>query len=251
MKTIIIDDEEKLSELLRIKLSNHCPDVEVVDMCKNVEEAFIAISTHKPDLIFLDIAMPGGSGFTLLDRFDTLDFEIIFVTGYNDYAIDAMKVSAVDYLLKPLKIEDLKNAVQRARERIRNKEDLEQYHLLKHNLGDIDKQEARIAIPGNHTYDFITVSNIIRCEGEQKYTNIHLLSGKRILSSYNIGRYKDILSNYDFFATHKSHLINTQHIAKYQMDGTLTMVDGSTVPVSRRRKEAFVNEVLKNRPTLS
>ena len=251
MKTIIIDDEEKLSELLRIKLGNHCPDVEVVDICKNVEQAYLAIRKHKPDLIFLDIAMPGGSGFTLLNRFESVEFETIFVTGYDDYAIDAMKVSAVDYLLKPLKVDDLKKAVQRARERVKNKQDLKQFHLLKHNLEAIEKQDARVAIPGNHTYDFVTVGDIIRCEGEQKYTYIYLLGGKRILSSYNIGRYKDILSNYGFFTTHKSHLINIKHIDKYQMDGTLTMVDGSEVPVSRRRKEVFVNEVMKNRPTLS
>jgi two-component system LytT family response regulator len=251
MKTIIIDDEEKLSELLRIKLSNHCPDVEIVDICKNVDEAFLSIKRHKPDLIFLDVAMPGGSGFTLLNRFEKIDFEIIFVTGYDDYAIDAMKVSAVDYLLKPLKVDDLKKAVQRAQNRIENKRDLEQFHILKHNLSSIEKQDAKIAIPGNQNYDFVSVNDIVRCEGEQKYTYIYLLGDKRILSSYNIGRYKDILSNYGFFTTHKSHLINIRHIDKYHMDGTLTMIDGSEVPVSRRRKEVFINEVMKNRPTLS
>lgn len=245
MKTIIVDDEVKLSELLRIKLNNHCPNVEVLEKCQNVDQAYSAIKAHKPDLIFLDIAMPGGSGFTLLDKFDKLDFEVIFVTGYNDYAIDAMKVSAVDYLLKPLKIDDLKEAVARAEKRIAQKEDLSQYNLLKHNLGDISKQDARIAIPGHQSYDFITVNDIVRCEGEQKYTNIYLMDGSKILSSYNIGRYKEMLEPYDFFSTHKSHLINVNHISKYLMDGTIIMKDNSQVPVSRRRKDLFLSEILR------
>lgn len=242
---LIIDDEPKLREVLQIKLTQFCPQIEVLDMATNAEEAFAKIRQLRPQLIFLDIAMPGESGFDLLDKFEVIDFEIIFVTGYNEYALDALKVSAVDYVLKPVKTEDLQAAVHKAKERIDSRSKLEKYEVLKHNLHHIGDQNSKITIPGSNAYEFVTVSEIVRCEGWQKYTKIYLRTGDVIVSSYNIGMFREMLEGYDFFSTHKSHLINKKLIKRYLKDGTVVMVDDAQVPVSRRRKEEFMSKVVK------
>ncbi len=245
ISAIIIDDEVKLSEVLRLKLNQFCPAINVCGIAKNIVEGKSLIDKMNPQLVFLDIAMPGGSGFKLLELFDEISFEIIFVTGYSDYALDALKVSAVDYLLKPIKGDVLKTAVDKAIKQIEIKENDKRYHLLKHNLTHLNKQSSKVAIPGNLSYEFVYVKDIIRCEGEQKYTYIHTTSGSSILSSYNIGVYKEMLSNYNFFSTHKSHFINVEHIDKYLPEGVVIMSDKSNVPVSRRKKEAFLKKVLR------
>ncbi len=239
-KVIIIDDEDKLREVLDIKITQHCPELNVVAKARNVSEAYSMIVEHDPDIIFLDIAMPVESGFDLIAKFETINFEIIFATGYNEYALDALKVSAVDYLLKPIKTSDLTTAVDKAILRINNKENLKDYNLLKHNIQNIGDQKTKIAIPGSEAYQFVEVESIIRCEGWQKYTKIYLQDGACIVSSYNIGVYKDMLSSYGFYSCHKSHLINKIHIRTYKKEGSVVMSDGSNVPVSRRKKDEFI-----------
>ncbi len=239
-KVIIIDDEDKLREVLDIKITQHCPELNVVAKARNVPEAYSMIVEHDPDIIFLDIAMPVESGFDLIAKFETINFEIIFATGYNEYALDALKVSAVDYLLKPIKTSDLTTAVDKAILRINNKENLKDYNLLKHNIQNIGDQKTKIAIPGSEAYQFVEVESIIRCEGWQKYTKIYLQDGACIVSSYNIGVYKDMLSSYGFYSCHKSHLINKIHIRTYKKEGSVVMSDGSNVPVSRRKKDEFI-----------
>lgn len=245
IKAIIIDDEPKLRKVLEIKLGKFCPELSVVGVGANIAEGFELISTLKPQLVFLDISMPGGSGFHLLEKFQDVKFEVIFVTGFNDYVLDALKVSAVDYLLKPVITEDLISAVEKAKDRIAKREKVHLYDVLKHNLNHIGEQDTRIAIPGASAYDFVKVSDIIRCEGWQKYTKIHLVDGSCIVSSYNIGMFRDMLENYDFYSTHKSHLINTSLIIRYLKEGTVVMQDGSEVPVARRKKDEFTERILK------
>jgi len=244
-ETIIIDDEGKLRDVLKIKLNTHCPELKILDQASNAQEAFEKIKLHKPKLIFLDIAMPGESGFDLLNRFEYIDFEIIFVTGFNEYALDALKVSAVDYVLKPVQTESLINAVNKAKKRIDNRTKIAKYDILKHNLNNLGDQSTKIAIPGSNAYEFIKVEDIIRCEGWQKYTKIHLQSGDVIVSSYNLGVFRDMLESYDFYSSHKSHLVNKNHIVRYMKDGTIIMSDGSNAPVARRRKDDFMASVVK------
>jgi len=241
---IIVDDEPKIRKVLQIKIEQYCSDIKIVDTAGDINEGFQKIVDLNPSLIFLDISMPGGTGFELLDKFDTINFEVIFVTGFNDYVLDALKVSAVDYLLKPVVTEDLIAAVNKAKERITNREKIEKYAVLKHNLNNIGNQDTKLAIPGANSYDFIKIADIIRCEGWQKYTRIYLTDGTTLVSSYNIGIFKNMLENYAFFSTHKSHLINTKMITKYLKEGTVVMSDGANVPVSRRKKDEFVSQVL-------
>lgn len=243
---IIVDDEPKLRKVLQIKLNQYCKEIQVVDTAANITEAYEQIIKLKPHLIFLDISMPGGSGFDLLDRFEKLDFEVIFVTGFNDYVLDALKISAVDYLLKPVITEDLIQAVEKAKDRINNKEKAQMYNILRHNLNNIGDQNTKFAIAVSGSYELIRIGDIIRCEGWQKYTRLHLKDGTEITSSYNIGTFKEMLENYGFYSTHKSHLINTKEIARYLKEGVVIMNDKSKIPVARRKKEEFIQEVLKN-----
>lgn len=245
IKALIIDDEPKLQKVLEMKLQKYCPSVSVVGLANDIHQGYQLTLTQNPDIIFLDISMPGGSGFDFLQKFEEINFEVIFVTGFDKYVLNAIKVSAVDYLLKPVATEDLIAAVHKAESRIQDREKIKMYHVLQHNLNHIGEQETKIAIPGANTYDFIKVGNIIRCEGWQKYTKIHLSDGSCIVSSYNIGVFKEMLEGYGFFTTHKSHIINTKLIAKYLKEGSVIMEDGSTVPIARRKKEEFLSQVLK------
>ncbi len=243
-KAIIIDDEIKLREVLKIKIIDFCTDITVVGEASDVVEAEQVINEFDPDIIFLDIAMPGGTGFELLDKINPISFEIIFVTGFNEYAIDALKVSAVDYLLKPVKTDDLVTACEKAKARISKSELLKNYDVLKYNINNVGNQKTKVAVPNNDAYEFILISDIIRCEGWNKYTKVILKTGKELISSYNIGVFKELLKNYEFYPSHKSHLINKNYISRYLKEGTIVMDDNSLVPLARRRREEFLQEVL-------
>ncbi|MEL7222615.1 MAG: response regulator, partial [Bacteroidota bacterium] len=198
LKALIIDDEPKLQRVLQLKLQKNCPDVAICGLAGNIQEAHRLIQQHQPQLLFLDIAMPGGSGFDLLDHFDSMPFEIIFVTGFNDFALDALRVSAVDYLLKPVNTQELIQATKKAKQRLEQRHKIAQYEVLKHNLNHLGEQASKIAIPGTQAHDFVAVADIIRCEGWQKYTRIYLQDGSRMVSSYNIGVFKELLVPYGF-----------------------------------------------------
>lgn len=246
INTIIIDDEPKNREVVKLKVERLCPEINIVDLAANAEEGYQKIMEHNPDLLFLDISMPQESGLEMLKRFEDINFEIVFVTGYNDYALEALKVSAVDYLLKPVLDDDLINAVQKVKDRINGKGRVTRYDVLKHNINQKGSQDTKVAIPSNNAYDFVEVKDIIRCEGWQKYTKVYFVDGSQVVSSYNIGVFKEMLIHYDFFACHKSHLVNKIHIRKYFKEGIITMIDNSEVPVSRRKKDEFITEVLND-----
>ena len=244
-RCIIIDDEENLQEVLQIKLERFCPQIEVVGTAMNAWDAYDIIIEKKPDIIFLDIAMPAQSGFDLLKKFDKIDFEIIFITGFDKYGLQALKMSATDYLLKPVRTQELKDAVQKAIHNVENRQKLDHYEILKHNIDNPTNQDIKISIPYNGNFVFIKISDIIHIEGWQKYTKVYLQSGECLTSSYNIGHYKELLQSYHFSDVHKSHIINNLHIASYDKNGIITLSDGSQVPVARRKKEAFFQSVIQ------
>ena len=244
-RAVIIDDEPKIQKVLEIKLNEFCKDIEIADIAWDVESAYTSIIKYNPAIIFLDINMPGASGFKLLEKFDKINFEIIFVTGYNEYALDALKVSAVDYILKPIKTDDLVTAVEKAKLRVESKEIIDNYKVLQHNVKTIGSQSTQIAIKSAEAYDLVKISDILRCEGWNKYTKIFLTNGEQFLSSSNLGTFREQLEPYGFYASHKSHLVNKNKIKRYLKEGTIVLIDGSEVPVARRRKEYFLENVLK------
>jgi two-component system, LytTR family, response regulator len=217
IKSIIIDDEPKARKLLSTILHDYCSDVEVLAECEDLPNGIKAIKKHKPDLVFLDIEMPGHSGLELLDFFneDEIDFAIIFTTAYNEYALQAFRFSAIDYLLKPLQHDALKEAIERYKKRNRQLNN-EQYKNLKDSFQTKNWEEKRIIIPTGQTQKFIKPTEIIMIKGDGAYSEIHFTDGTKILASRNLKHFEETLQGIPFFfRSHKSYLVNLQQIAEY------------------------------------
>ncbi len=244
IRAILVDDEQSALGLLEDMLMELCPQIEIIAKANSAEDAFRLISAEEPDLIFLDVAMPKESGFDLLRRLPNLNFEIIFVTGFDSYAIEAIKFCAIGYILKPIQEAELIQAVAQAKKSISEKQQHNRNLQLIHNLLNPRSANNNIAIPTTAGLEFITTSDIVRCEGIQRCTKVIIKDRKAIISSYNLGDFRKLLENYGFFSPHKSHLINFAHIQRYDREGMLEMSDGMNVPVARRRRQEFL-ELLK------
>ena len=242
MRAIIIDDEKHCREGLAIMLSRHCPAVEVVEQCGNAKAAIKAIGLHEPDIIFLDIEMPGMNGFEMLEYCGGYDFGIIFTTAYNEYAIKAIRHSALDYLLKPVNKNELIVAVGRAGHNKKATNSAGLAELLK--TLDSKKATDRITVSTAEGLIFIDTKEIMYCESENNYTRFHLANGKIILISKTLKKVEEILSNnVDFVRIHHSFLINLNYVQRYIKGdgGVLVMNNGDTLTVSRSKKTAFLD----------
>lgn len=234
---IIIDDEPKSRDVLKTLLNRFCSEVEILAQAGSVKEAEQLVRELNPELLFLDIEMPGGNGLTLLESGGTGNAEVIFVTSYAHYAIPALRLSAVDYLLKPIEVDDLRAAVERVSQRKRHKI-RSNLQVLKENLGQGETFQ-KIAIPGMQDVRFVKVNEIIRIEGDSNYSFIFVDGGEKIHSSRTLGDYEELLSAHrNFFRVHKTHLVNLDHVVRLikTEGGYLEMKDGSQVEISRRRK---------------
>lgn len=239
LKAIIIDDEEGARFTLSTLLEEYCPNISIIAQCSNVPEGVLAINKHTPDIVFLDIEMPEYNGFELVEFFKIVDFEIIFVTAYSQYAIRAFEVSAVDYLLKPVEIEQLQAAVEKASQKRSQANIMQRLDLMKstYNGDEIKK----IALPMSDGLMFVDVAEIILFEADRAYTHVFLKNGSKITVSKPMRTFEDILENRQFiFRPHRSHLININYIKKYvRGDGMIFMDNGVALPVSRERKQEF------------
>jgi len=241
LRAILVDDELSSLQNLQSKLVEFCPDVEVVATAQKPEDAILFIRQHKPDVIFLDIEMPRMNGFRMLDELGELDFEIIFTTAYNHYAVDAIRVSAFDYLMKPVAIKELQNALERLA-RYRQTHTRDKLDVLRQSLSPNKSQEEKIAIPTNEGLEFIPIKNILHIESSSNYSKIFLTDGKNILVTKLLKDFEDILEPYHFFRVHNSHLINLAYIKKYIRGegGQVEMQNGDVIDVARRKKEEFI-----------
>jgi two-component system, LytTR family, response regulator len=241
LRAILVDDELSSLQNLQSKLVEFCPDVEVVATAQKPEDAILFIRQHKPDVIFLDIEMPRMNGFRMLDELGELDFEIIFTTAYNHYAVDAIRISAFDYLMKPVAIKELQNTVERlAKHRQTHTKD--KLDVLRQSLSPNKSQEEKIAIPTNEGFEFIPIKNILHIESSSNYSKIFLTDGKNILVTKLLKDFEEILEPYNFFRVHNSHLINLVYIKKYIRGegGQVVMQNGDVIDVARRKKEEFI-----------
>lgn len=242
INAIIIDDEQNNIDNLQLLLSKYCAEVNIVGHALNAMEGEKLITQKSPDLIFLDIQMPGKSGFELLKSLDHYDFEIVFVTAYDQYGIQAVKFSAIDYLLKPVNVEELKAAVSKAIEKHSQKnQNLQLENLIRFLKQEQQKSTHRIALQSAKETRFVETEQIIRCESSNNYTTFFLTNGEKILTSRPIFEYEEILSDYDFFRSHQSHLVNKKHIRSWVKEdgGYLLMNDNSQIPVSRNKRDAL------------
>lgn len=248
IKTIIIEDEQKSLEMLAGIIQKHCPDLNIIGLAKNVEEGVNLINSVTPELVFLDISMPDGSGFDLLEKVQDKKFEIIFATASDQHAIKAIKFSASDYLLKPIDIEELKKAVQKVIQRKSAIPNMENLQFLIQHLKRADESFQKITLPTGNAYEIVNIKDIIRCEADGSYTNFYLSDKRKLMISAGLKHYEELLPESDFIRVHHHHLINMNQVVRFLKEdgGYAVMSDGSKIEISRRKKEAFMERLNKS-----
>lgn len=247
IRTLIIEDELHNRNNLQYLLEKYCSGIDVVATAGDADEAISQIHTLRPQLLFLDIQLPGKNGFQLLQELGTYDFEVIFVTAFSEYGIQAIKFSAIDYLLKPVNIDELTLAVTKATERIRQKHENKNLKNLLHYLQDIsDKANHRIAVSSMKEIRLVPVQEIIRAKSENSYTYFYLSGGEKLLSTTPIATYEELLGSYGFIRCHQSHLVNRKFVKSFlKTDGySLLMTDDAIVPVSKQKKDVTKSALL-------
>lgn len=236
---VLVDDEDNSLEALEILLSKYCPNVRVDGKAQSVEEAVAVISEVKPELVFLDIALPDGQGFEVLDTVDQSSFEVIFTTAYDQYALKAFEFSALDYLLKPINAEKLKQSVERFQELKGMGEFSERVSVLKESLNNLND---RIILSSMDGFEVFKISDIIRCEANGSYTTFFIKDGKKVVTSKTLNNFEKLLEDMPFARVHSKHLVNLNYIKRYisGRGGYIVFEDGSQVDVSERKKKDFI-----------
>lgn len=250
IKAIIIDDEERARTSLQSLLNQYCPSVKVVEQCSNVPDGVLAINKHRPQLVFLDIEMPEYSGFELLSFFRDIDFEIVFVTAFNEYALKAFEVAAIDYVLKPVDIDKLKLAVEKVEKKLNAYDMQHRLEVLKDSLKT--DQFNKIALPVSEGLLFVDTNEIVYLEADGAYTEVWLKNGSKIVVSKKLKFFEDVLENKaNFFRSHRSYIVNINFIKRYsKSDNSLLLDNGKSVVISRDRKLEFENQLKSNNVTV-
>jgi len=248
IKAVLVEDEKNSQELISGLINEYCEGVEVVGIAGSVSEAIKTIKEKEPELLFLDIELPDGDGFQVLEKSENPNFDVIFITAYNQYATKAFKFSATDYLLKPVDIDELQEAVKRVlekRESTPKEEQSARLDALIQNLKHLQAPLKRIVLPTSNGFTVVNPDDIIRCESDRNYTFIFLKDGRKILVSKTIKEYDEMLSDYNFFRIHQSHLINLTYLKNYTRGrgGYVELTDGSVLDVSARRKSEFLKRM--------
>ncbi len=245
---IIIDDELNAREYLKKLIIRHFPKkIAILEVCDSVESGVRAIKQHSPELVFLDIQMPGESGFELFTYFETLNFSVIFTTAYSDYTVDAIRHAAIDYLLKPINYIDLLSAIKRYEKRKRSLIKVEETAKSIRNICPEETSFNKIALPTQKGYILIQLNTIVYCQAESNYCKIFCNNKKEFLISKTLKYIEEILDNELFIRIHKSFLVNLNYVAGYDKTNDLkvTLLNGIQLPVSVRKKEQFLNAILK------
>lgn len=238
INAVIIDDESNNIGNLKSLLNQHCSDVTISGTAMNAQEGREIILQYNPDIVFLDIQMPGENGFDLLKSLSNYSFEVIFVTAYDQYGIKAVKFAAIDYLLKPINVHELKMAVKKVIDKKLGMNQNDQLQNLMQLLKE-NQREHRIALPSAHEIRYVKPSDIIRCESSNNYTTFHFISGEKLLISKPIYFYEELLQDYHFIRCHQSHLVNKKFITSFikEDSGYLLLEDHTRIPVSKSKKE--------------
>lgn len=245
IQTIIIEDEEASRETLRNYLGKYCPAIEIIAECKNIIEGKSKIKALQPQLIFLDVEMPFGNAFDLLEEVD-INFEIIFVTAYSQYAMKALNYSASYYILKPIDIEDLEKAVEKVQQSIKEKNSSEKHiqtKVLLENIKLTTNKDKKVVLPLLDGFEVVEVGEIIRCSANGNFTDFHLKDGGKKLICRTLKFYEEVLTEVGFMRVHRSHLINLSYLKSYKKGkgGQVTMQDESVVDVSANKKKELLD----------
>ncbi len=246
IRVVIIDDEPDAVKFIQGIISEYCPNLEVAGTANSARDGITVINQARPDLVFLDVQMPHGSGFDLLASFPEKTFDVIFITAYNHYAIQAIKFSAVDYILKPVNISEFIEAVSKVEQK---RSSLEYRNLNFNSLLENLKAPlpSKLAIPTSDGIEYLNTAEIIRIEADRSYSWFYLTEKRKYLVSRNLKEYQELLQDLNFFRPHNSHLINMIFVKKFirQEGGYIEMTDGSNVPISRGKKDLFLLQMGK------
>ncbi|MCF8365048.1 MAG: LytTR family DNA-binding domain-containing protein [Bacteroidales bacterium] len=246
IRTVIVDDELDAVSFINSIIAEYIPALEVVATANSSKDGVSAILKTNPGIVFLDVEMPHGNGFTLLEQFPKKSFDVVFVTAFNHYAIQAIKFSAVDYILKPINIKEFINSVEKVIEKRMNSDyKIPSYDLLFENLRS--SLPSKLAIPTSDGMEYLNTLEIIRVEADRSYSWFFLVDGRKILVSRNLKEYHELLADRNFFRPHNSHLINLDYVKKFirQDGGSIILTDGSEVPVARGKKDLFLVQMQK------
>jgi two-component system LytT family response regulator len=247
LKTIIIDDEVNAVDFINTIIGEYCPELEVVGKAQNVTEGVRKIMESKPDLVFLDVEMPNGTGFDLLAHFPEKEFDVVFITAFNHYAIRAIKFSAVDYILKPININEFIEAVGRVLQKrsSTSARGNDNFKILMENLKT--STPSRLAIPTSDGMEYLNPKEILRIEADRSYSWFFLAGNRKILVSKNLKEFQDLLGDRYFFRSHNSHLINLKYVRRFirREGGYIEMQDGAHIPISRNRKDLFLTHMAR------
>ena len=238
-KVLVIDDENRTKDLIAKMINSFGLDIVAIPAGESVASGIKAIEKHRPDIVLLDIQMPDGTGFDLLRSIPNKSFEVIFITAHEEFAIKAIKFSALDYILKPVDADELKNAVEKALNSIGSKKEESQFDALQMNIQP--NQKRRLVLKTQESVHVIELDNIIRCEADRNYTSFYLVGGKKILVSKTLKDYETLLSGHNFLRVQQSHLINLDYVARYDKGngGSVVMKDDSEVPLSPAKRDIF------------
>jgi two-component system LytT family response regulator len=245
MKAVIIEDEERSRIVLQNLLETYCPEVEVVGMADSVSSSVKELRTHDPDVVFLDVQINGGTGFDVIEKMDHIQSAVIFTTAYDQYALKAFKFSAIDYLLKPIDIEELKSAVRKAS--TSNQAIVRQYQIqnLISNLKNPDEAPV-LLVSTIDAVEFVRIQDIIRCEAQGAYTQLYFRESRPLMVSKVIKEFEFLLQEYGFYRVHQSHLVNLKEVRKFvKSENYLLMRDGAQIQLARSRKEEFFSALNK------
>ncbi len=238
LKTVVVEDEKLSREALVSYIKEYCPGLDVVAECRSVREAHGAIIEHEPQLLFLDIELPGGDGFNLLKKCRRIDFAVIFITAFSEYATKAFRFSATDFLLKPVRISELIEAVEKARQYLRYK-DFTNLETLLENLENPAETMHKLIIPNQKGFVAVNLSEIIMCQADGYCTGFYLEGGRKITSSHHLKHFEELLPARMFMRVHNSSIINLHHVKGYSNQGEISLSGGLTAPLSRTHREEF------------
>lgn len=248
IKTLIVEDEQKSLNMLAAIIQKNCPELTIVGLARNVKEGVEMVESLRPELVFLDISMPDGSGFDLLERVSGHKFELIFATASDQHAIRAIKYSACDYLLKPIDIDELKIAIDKVVKKKNAIPNMENLQFLIQHLKRADENFQKITLPTGNAYEIVNIKDIVRCEADGSYTLFYISDKRKMMISAGLKHYEELLPDGEFIRVHHHHLINMNHVVRFLKEdgGYAIMSDGSKIEISRRKKEAFMEKLNKS-----
>lgn len=244
IRAIIVDDEKASRDSLRHYLQKYCPDVDVVQECANIQEAGEAISAHQPELAFLDIEMPYGNAFDLLEQLEEINFEAIFITAFSQYAIQALNLSAAYYLLKPIDIDELIHAVNKVKERLQNRETIHHARILRDNLRRLQPENQRVVLPLLNGFEVVDMQDILFCEAADNFTCFHLRNGDKPMICRKLKFYENLLAEHGFCRIHRTFMVNLRYVKRYikGKGGFVVLENGRELPVANARKTELLEQ---------